>query len=62
MAGHIVDNGNDEETIEIWRNPSYEVYDPWTAQVRAVCHNEQDAKRIAKLFRRLKKKTGDRYA
>lgn len=47
-----------DSPLEIIEEATYEVYDPWTAQIRGVFHRKEDAELFLKALTKLKKKRG----
>ena len=55
-----MDGRNDQ--VEIFARTVYEVYDPWTAQIRGLCDSRDDAEKLLKAVLKRKRKTGNMYA
>lgn len=47
------------ELLEIWNDAVWEVYDPWTAQIRGLFYAESDANLFRDLLLEMKRQNGN---
>lgn len=49
------------DRIEVNAATLYEVYDPWTAQIRGYTFNKEDAKALKKAIKKRKKRFANKF-